>query len=557
MLFGSLDAGNFITIDKTPAALWVMEVSARLFGTTPWSVLVPQALEGLGTVGLTYAAVRRWGGAQAGLVAAAVTALTPAAVASSRFNNPDTLLVLLLVGAAYATVRAVDGGASRWSFLAGALIGAGFLTKMLEAFIIVPALVAVLVLGADRGVARKARQLGCAAAGLVVAASWWVLIVDLTPPADRPYIGSTADNSLWDLMFGYDGLDRLTNANGMHLAQGQPGPGVAATVLRLFGTEMGSQISWLLPAAVFLACGAVLVARNGVRGHMARLSLVLWGGWLVSLGAVFSFGRGAINPYYTVALVPAIGALLGIGLATMWARRDVRLVRYGLAGSVAVTAVWSFDLLNRQGPWAPWVRETILVAGLVAALGLVAWPLRSWVLRCLVALALGFSVGAGPLAYDVGTAVNPLAGVDPYASLPAGRAQPVSWPVGGGQVALSRPGRALTVELRRGASGYRWAVATVGADPAAGYQLATGDPAMAIGGWSGTDPVPTLAEFKRLVSEHQVHYFIPAGAYGGIVLGRSYARTDAVQVTTWVEGAFAAQVVDGVTVYDLASRRPA
>jgi 4-amino-4-deoxy-L-arabinose transferase-like glycosyltransferase len=170
--FGSSDAANAITVDKTPAALWVTGLSVRLFGLSSWSILVPQALMGVATVALLYAAVRRTAGPAAGLLAGTVLALTPVAVLMFRFNNPDALLTLLLVGAAYATLRAVEAGRARWLVLAAALVGLGFLTKMLQAYLVLPALAAAWLLAAPVGRGRRLRGLAAAAATLLVSSGW-------------------------------------------------------------------------------------------------------------------------------------------------------------------------------------------------------------------------------------------------------------------------------------------------------------------------------------------------------------------------------------------------
>src|SRR5207248_558190 len=199
--FGSSDAANFIPVDKPPAALWVMELSARVFGLNAWSILVPQAFEGVAAVGLLYAAVRRWFGAAAGLVAGAVLALTPVAALMFRFNNPDALLVLLLTAATYAALRALEGGRTGWILLSGSLIGTAFLAKMLQAFLIVPVLFAIYVFAGPPGLGRRLWQLALGAAAVVVASGWWVAIVELTPAADRPYIGGSQTNSVLELVF--------------------------------------------------------------------------------------------------------------------------------------------------------------------------------------------------------------------------------------------------------------------------------------------------------------------------------------------------------------------
>ena len=207
--FGSSDASNFITVDKPPASLWVMEISARLFGVNAWSILVPQALEGVATVGLLFVTVRRWFSPGAALLAGAVLALTPVATLMFRFNNPDALLTLVLTAAAYATVRAIESGRSRWMVFAGALIGFGFITKMLQALILLPVLGLVYLLAGPPKLGRRIVQLVYAGLALVVSAGWWVAAVQLTPAADRPYVGGSTNNSELNLIFGYNGFGRL------------------------------------------------------------------------------------------------------------------------------------------------------------------------------------------------------------------------------------------------------------------------------------------------------------------------------------------------------------
>ncbi|MGZ4617586.1 MAG: ArnT family glycosyltransferase, partial [Frankiaceae bacterium] len=221
--FGSLDASNFITVDKPPGSLWVMGLSGRLFGFNSWSMLGPQALEGVGTVALLYAMVRRWFGPTAGLLTGAIMALTPVAVLMFRFNNPDALLVLLLVAAAYALTRALEQAGTHWLLLAGTLVGFGFITKMLQAFLVLPAFALVYLVAAPTRLRRRLWQTLAAGAAMVAAAGWYVAVVELWPADSRPYIGGSTNNSLLDLAFGYNGLRRLSGGNG----PGGPGGGAA------------------------------------------------------------------------------------------------------------------------------------------------------------------------------------------------------------------------------------------------------------------------------------------------------------------------------------------
>ena len=553
-LLGSMDAGNFISLDKSPGSLWVMEVSARLFGLTSWSLLVPEALEGVATVGLVYLCVKRWSSAQAGLVAALVTALTPASAAIFRFDNPDALLTMCMVASAYATVRAVDDGRAHWAVLAGAMLGAAFLAKLLEALVAGPALLAAYLLAGPGALGRRVRHAAYAGVAALAAGGWWPALMELTPASARPYVGGTSDNSIVSLIFGYDGFGRLSG-HGQAPTMSARGLGTLwADALRLFGGYVGSQVSWLLPGAAILGVAALVAAGRSRREDRVRAAVVLWGGWLAVGWAVLSFSQGIVHPYYTVVLAPAIGALVGVGGWQLWQLRNRKEARWVLGTAVVGTSVWAFGVLDVRDPWR-WLCYTVLGAGLLAGVGEVWWKSSSVPGRLFVALMAAFACLAGPGLYTAGEIVNPPAVADPYAAPPGTLPANPGGQVGGSLANLSRPGPALVKELDKGAAGYRWVVATVGDLPAGGYQLATGDPAMAIGGWTGGDPVPSLAEFKDMVAHHRVHYFIPAGTYGGIVLGASQAGSDACQVTGWVERNFVAQRVSGVVVYDLSGLR--
>ncbi len=280
--FGSSDASNFITVDKTPAFLWVMDISARIFGVNYWSVLIPQALEGVATVAVLYATVRRWFGPAAGILAGVAMALTPVATLMFRFNNPDALLTLLLTLAAYAVTRAIEAGKTRWLVLAGALLGFGFLAKMLQAFLVLPGFALAYLVAGPRGLGRRTLQVLAGGAAVLVAAGWWVAAVLLTPAADRPYIGGSTNNNILDLTFGYNGFGRLDgNETG---SVGFGGHRVAPTggstgLTRLLAAVMGGQISRLLPAARIRSVrGACLVPHSSAASAIsaAGSSQLIW-----------------------------------------------------------------------------------------------------------------------------------------------------------------------------------------------------------------------------------------------------------------------------------------
>jgi hypothetical protein len=305
--------------------------------------------------------------------------------------------------------------------LAGALLGFGFLTKMLQAFLVLPGFALVYLVAGPPGLGRRIWQLLAGGAALVVAAGWWVAIVQLTPAADRPYIGGSTSNSVLQLALGYNGLGRLDGqetgsvgfggASGGAARGGGGGGGGAAFgggtgLTRLFASEMGGQISWLLPAALISLVVLVWLTWRRPRTDRLRAAALLWGGWLLVTGLVFSYMAGIIHPYYTVALTPAIAALVGIGAVTAWRARRGLLVRAGLAASVLVTVAWADVLLDRTPDWLPWLRVVIVACGVAAAAVIIAehWlggPGRV-VLGSVLPLALVAGL-AGPLACSLDT----------------------------------------------------------------------------------------------------------------------------------------------------------
>jgi 4-amino-4-deoxy-L-arabinose transferase-like glycosyltransferase len=489
--FGSFDSSNFITVDKTPASLWVDEIFARVFGFSSWTLLAPQALEGVATVLVLYLAVRRWFGPGAGLVAGLACALTPTAALIFRFNNPDALLTLLMTASGYSVQRAVERrrGALRWLLLAGLLLGFGFLAKMLQAFLVVPGFaLAYLVAGPVRLPRRLWHVLGSGLA-VIAGAGWWVAIAQLWPAASRPYFGGSTNNNILELALGYNGLGRLNGTetgsigfNGSSVGGfggfgggggpggggagfGGAGFGGAAGIFRLFQSEFGGQVSWLILAALISLLALLWVARPrrlfGVGARPAgrlllanetatpltrmRAFAAIWGGWLVVTGLVFSYMQGIIHPYYMVALAPAIGALVGVGAMSLWQARLGWAGRVTAMIAILVTAWWSYELLNRTPHWLPWLRAVVIAAGIAGTVAVLATGL----------LATGL-IGAGLLG-TVPRSRAARAGLpEPEAGLPEPEAG-VSQPEAGlpePEAGVSQPEAAVSqpeVGLRSGA----------------------------------------------------------------------------------------------------------
>ncbi len=618
--FGSLDSSNFITVDKPPASLWVMALSGRIFGFSSWSMLAPQALEGVAAVGLLYAAVRRWFGPVAGLFAGAAFALTPVAALMFRFNNPDALLTLLLVAGAYCLVRAAETASTRWLLLVGVAIGFAFLTKMMQALVVVPAFALVYLVAAPTGLGRRIAQLLGAGVAMVAAAGWWVAIAELWPKSSRPFIGGSTTNSVLQLAFGYNGLSRIFGNRGG--GGGGPGGGFggggggfggAPGLTRMFNSNWGGQIAWLLPAALVALAAGLWLTRRAPRTDQARAALLLWGGWLLITAATFSFASGIVHEYYAVALAPAIGALVAIVGVRLWQlRRYDPVARAMLAAMVAAAGGCAFMLLERTPAWHPELRVLVALTTVLAVVALLAGErIRALLpsappkaVPATLATVAVIAVFAGSAAYAQDTAATTHNGSIPLAGPSAGggfgfarfggqlpgnpgggggggqgqQGQTPTFPFQGGNgtgngSGTGNPGGglggggfgggatsdgALASLLKADAGRYTWAAATVGSQSAAPLELASGAAVMAIGGFSGGDPAPTLAQFRQDVANHKIHYFISGGRRGGGGFGGPGGGEGAAsQISTWVTSNFATTTVGGETIYDLTKPKTA
>ncbi|OBK76019.1 glycosyltransferase family 39 protein [Mycobacterium sp. 1274761.0] len=568
-LFGSHDAGNAITVDKPPAAMWVMALSGRLFGFNAFTMLLPQALMGVGAVALLYGAVKRTSGPAAGLMAGAALALTPVAALMFRFNNPDALLVLLLVAAAYFVVRATETASTKWMALAGCAIGFAFLTKMLQAFLVAPGLALAFLVAAPVGLWQRIWKLLVGAGALIVSAGWYVALVSLWPASSRPYIGGSTDNSLLQLAFGYNGIQRIAgggHGGGGHFEPpaGEPGgPGGTGNIFfggtpgigRMFGMSFGTEASWLLPAALIGLIAGLWLTRKAARTDRVRASLLLWGGWLLVTAAVFSFMDGTIHPYYTVALAPAIAALVGIAVRELWRVRGRLSARVVLAVMAAGTGVWAFVLLDRTPDWLPALRWIVLAGSVVVAVLLVVG--RRWRGRAVAGLAAAAILfgSAAPAAYAIETVATAHNG--PISTSGPSKGDMFGPPGQGGPDGRGGPGgrgnpdriadNPALAELVTGLDN-RWAAATIGSMGASDLELKTGASVMAIGGFTGSDDSPTLAQFKDYVARHEVRYFIASERFGPPGHRDSGASAE---ITEWVKANFRSADVGGATVYDL------
>ncbi|MFJ8606053.1 glycosyltransferase family 39 protein [Streptomyces sp. NPDC003328] len=632
--FGSLDAGNAITVDKPPAALWPMALSVRIFGLHSWTILAPEVVMGVLTVAVVYAAVRRRFSPAAGLISGAVLALTPVAALMFRFNNPDALLALLMALTVHFVLRALEDGRTKWLVWAGVAVGFAFLTKTLQAFLILPALALVYGVCAPVRLRKRLVQLALATVALVVSGGWWVAIVELWPAASRPYIGGSQNNSFLELTFGYNGFGRINgDETGSVGGMGGGGGGQWGTTGwdRMFNSEIGGQISWLLPAALILFVAGLVLTRKAGRTDPARGSFLAWGGSLLMTVVVFSYMAGIFHQYYTVALAPYVAALVGMGVTVLWEERSRTWASLTLAAAATATAAWGYVLLDRTPDYLPWLKWFVLVGGLTGALGLI-FVTRLGRQLALAAVGLSFVTSiAGPTAYTLSTVnqghsgsivtAGPAGasmmggpggggmrggfggfpgqgrqngngeaqgqnggrgfgqgggfGGFPGGGMPGGNGQNGTTPQGnqqggfpgggtgeggmrggrgpGGLLDGANVGSEAKKLLEKDAGNYTWAAASIGSQNAASYQLATGHAVMAIGGFNGSDPAPTLAQFQKYVAQGRIHYFIAGGGFGGGFGGgdRTGGSDAGTQISSWVEKNFKKVTVGSSTFYDL------
>ena len=630
-LWGSLDAGNAITVDKPPASIWLMALSVRLLGLSSFAILMPQALMGVACTYLLYATVRRARGNAAGIVAGIMFITTPVAALMFRFNNPDALLILLMLGAAACVLRGLELPADRhgnrmrtcWYAVAGLLIGLGFLTKQFQVLLVLPGFGLAMLLLSPTPWPRRLLDAVVALGSMVIGAGWWVLLTVLVPSGSRPYFGGSQTDSFIELTFSYNGLGRLTgNETGSVI----PGASEALTggnqggmwgetgLFRLWTSDFGDQITWLAPiafAALFLGPakkGQVCFGRfyQGKREHQVepdtvarirRAQIVIFGAWLIVTWLVFSFMAGIFHAYYTVALSPAIAALVAICGASLLEPRD-RPWMPGVVGLlIAVTSAWDMALVLRSGSFA-WLGVCIGVAGVVAGLALciigfwmqdrlpAMWPLalkhgaRGVAAIGIIALLVGpivwttCTISTGHTGSIVTAGPGGSMGGGPGGGGPSGNGAPdgagetapddssnegtpdgtdAGTPDGGsGLLGGTSANDSLVELLTQNASGYRWAAATTGSQNAASYQLASELPVMAIGGFNGSDPAPTLDEFKAYVAQGLIRYYIASGGMGGGMGGTQMGGSSAAsEIAEWVAQNYTAQTIGNTTVYDL------
>ncbi|WP_174843610.1 glycosyltransferase family 39 protein [Candidatus Nanosynbacter featherlites] len=530
-LFGSLDAANYVSVDKPPLATMVMGLSARLFGFSSFSMLLPSVLAGVGSVWLVYAAVKRQFGFMSAAIAGTVLAMTPVAALMFGFNNPDAILTLMLTASGYAFLRSLEGKRPLlWLGLAGLFTGLAFNTKMLQGLMVLPAMVLVYLVFAKPPIITQFLHMMFAGVITAISTLWWSVLVWLTPAGSRPWVGSTNDNNIWSLIFGYNGLGRLLGGRG---GGGGPGGGHGpggtgfggqTGIFRIFNNDFGPNIAWLL--ALALAGGGLMlwILRKTPRTNRGRAAVIFWMLWLLIHIVIFSMTSGVIHPYYVVVMAPAVAALVGISLPFLWGAYTRRKpYAWLLPVLVGVTAVTTVIIIGYAGTmtWLMWIVGLLGLAGMIGLLINLYTP-RRWLQNSAIVAALAACTLA-PTVYTLAT-VN----VAHTGSIPT--AGPSSTAMRGSNNETSQADSQLVQYLLQHQNGATWLVAVASANESAAIQLTSGQPVMAVGGFNGSDTPLTLEQFKQLVKDGKVNYYAIGshGRSGGPGGGNN-------EITAWVK----------------------
>ncbi|MGJ7045386.1 glycosyltransferase family 39 protein [Thermoanaerobacterium thermosulfurigenes] len=576
--FVSYDPAGFVTIDKPPLGFWIQTIFAKIFGFSGISILLPQAIAGVISVALIYVLVKRYFGKTAGLISALVLAVTPVFVADSRNNTIDNMLLMTLLFAVLAFMKALDTGKLKYLLLSLFLVGVGFNVKMLEAYMIIPAVYITYILASKISFKKRIVYLSLATVVLLIVSLSWAIIVDMTPQSMRPYVGSSTDNSELELIIGHNGLERLGlgrntgfgggfgggrigNFNGGEFRRnfgnfnaqvnqgnfprfnGQNGanPNFAggnfgrpngnrggmggmfggdekASILRLFSNNsLSDQIIWLFPMAIFGFLAELLRKRlKRPFDDGRKLSLILWISWLVPVFIYFSFTTGMFHPYYLTMMAPPIAALTGIGIVSMWEMYKeggtkswllpLSFVADGLVELLILYYHYNTSNITKYIV----LSVAVLSIGSAVVLSLMTFAKNGGFKVKKAMLTVGvIGLLIAPTIWSATTLFYPMNGTMPSAGLElaTGRNRFV---FGGGDINSSADSKLISfLEKNKGSAKYLLVVSS--SQSADSIIIKTGEPVMALGGFSGSDNILTLSQFKELVKKGEVRYVMTGG----------------------------------------------
>ena len=557
--FASSDPGNAISVDKPPLSLWVMSASVWAFGLSPWSILVPQALMGVASVYLLFRMVRRYVSLTVGFLAATALAVTPVATVMFRYNNPDALLTLLMIGAAYGALESIRRDRMRWLMLSGLLTGAALLTKQLQIALLLPAIASVYLMFASVPIVKRLLHLLGALLAAAVAGGWWFIVVQMTAPSNRPFVGGSRFNSAVELTLGYNGLDRLTGEDASRTMS--PSAADLAEKLdpgfqRFLQPQFSGQFGWFLPLAIAGLLLAVWHLKRSSGSRQYRAFLVLSGVWFLTSATVLAFMSGIVHPYYSLTLVPPLSCLAAIALVHFYRLRDRRSVRLALAGTLLVTMVLGFVTAARSTADFPGGPPVALGLWSVA-IALQLLPPPTQIMRSVSTGVLAVALLLGPIVWSVNTVLSPHAGAGVVAgpSILGIRTDHPDRKQVGSDVPPSFiavmfgdiPEDEVVSRLRAAPASAKWSAAMVGSETAANYQLESRRSVLPVGGFDGTDPFPTLKEFQAMVDEGKVASFVIQELPPLTLEGRG----ESAKIVAWVRTNFPVEQIGSAEYYTL------
>ncbi len=519
VFFNSFDPGGFVTLDKPPLAIWVQALSAKLFGFSGFTVLLPQVIEGVGAVLLVYLIVARAFGNRAALLAALFLAVTPASVAIDRSNNTDSLLIVVLLLAVWLAMRAAESGRLLHLCGAMALIGIGFNVKMAVALIFAPTIaLAYFAFNRTLSFPRHVAHQTIAGILLVVVALSWVTAFDLTPPDKRPYVGSTKNNSMRELVLKHNGTDRFTHVDATSANDAKteaPRPVLydqsPTGPLRLFRPLQAGQAAWLLPLAI---AGILLgwFAREQIRER--RIAITIWTGWLASYWGVFSAAGGPFHTYYLSALAPPLAALAGICASEAWARyKNHAPPQFLVAALIVVTALWQgWIAWGEAGTNMPaWLLAITIGAACLALITALIFlsgvPRRYAAFACLPVAALITL----PLVTALSVVLVRPNVAAPVATLNAYRHSETADVLRAPPARRDAAREKLVTFLKARHGNEKFLVAVENAFLAGPIIIAGGEPVMTLGGYLGTDPILTPETLAQAVERGNVRFVMIGG----------------------------------------------
>ena len=557
-LFAAADWGNFITVDKPPLSLWVMGISVRIFGLNSWSIMVPQALMTLASTLMVFRLVKRCFSFSSALLAGIAYAFAPITVLMARYNNPDPLMVLLMVSALYAGIRVTETGKVKYLLLATLLLILGFLTKQLQAFLVVPAVAAAYSLYAPTSWPRRLITMGVSGIGLGLGSLAWPLFVDSIPPLNRPYIGGSTTNSMLELTLGYNGLDRITQHGDAPTTALIPiefrSVESDAGLFRLFNSNYGQEVGWLLLPALLSCLGAFVLLAKGSYSKRQSILVCASGAWTITTYAVLSFMGNNFHSYYTASLALPMALSLGLGADLIRRSAKTNAGRISLALAVVASMVFARGMWQLSSAYPDWLATTVLLLGVSAAAVMAVPAPRPWIPRLASALAVS-ALLTGPLFCSALTLQSPQEGSNPMSGgltnnpntlsrfLQGVKQRDPAWATG---IAIGmKPTPGMVELIRQAPKSCTWAAATYPGQTAAQFQLATGRPVMSIGGFAGVDPTPTLEQFQAAVSSGRVCYVVQQQEQL-MVPGNSQ---EVIAIQNWVRANFEAEQIDGNNVY--------